>query len=102
MSPWTATPPVDVSWTIHGLGTPGVRLPGAKMVALAESILKRAQRARWTGDNQPGTHTRPWGLNDNKAGVPTNSEAVESITNHDIYGTRHNCLGRYRMARRSW
>jgi hypothetical protein len=30
-------------WTIHGLGAPGVRVPGAKMVALAESILKRAQ-----------------------------------------------------------
>jgi hypothetical protein len=31
------------SWTIHGLGAPGVRVPGAKMVALAESILKRAR-----------------------------------------------------------
>ena len=33
----------DGSWTIHGLGAPGVRLPGAKMVALAESILKHAR-----------------------------------------------------------
>jgi hypothetical protein len=33
----------DGSWSIHGLGAPGVRLPGSKMVALAESILRRAR-----------------------------------------------------------
>lgn len=33
----------DGSWTIHGLGAPGVQLPAAKMIALAESILKRAR-----------------------------------------------------------
>jgi hypothetical protein len=33
----------DGSWAIHGLGTPGVRLPAATMLALAESILKRAR-----------------------------------------------------------
>jgi hypothetical protein len=33
----------DGSWTIHGLGAPGVRLSTAEMVALAESILKRAR-----------------------------------------------------------
>jgi hypothetical protein len=32
----------DCSWTIHGLGAPGVRLPAAMMVALAEKILARA------------------------------------------------------------
>lgn len=31
------------SWTIHGLGAPGVRLPEAKMVALCEKILRRAR-----------------------------------------------------------
>ncbi|MGH3896909.1 MAG: hypothetical protein ACRDTA_01395 [Pseudonocardiaceae bacterium] len=34
---------IDESWTIHGLGAPGVTLPAADMVALAESILKRAR-----------------------------------------------------------
>ncbi len=34
---------VDGSWSIHGLGAPGVRLPAAEMIALAESILKRAR-----------------------------------------------------------
>ncbi len=33
----------DGSWTIHGLGASGVRLPPDKMIALAESILKRAR-----------------------------------------------------------
>ena len=33
----------DGSWAIHGLGAPGVRLPAAKMVILAEQILKRAR-----------------------------------------------------------
>ncbi len=33
----------DGSWTFHGLGAPGVTLPAADMVALAESILKRAR-----------------------------------------------------------
>jgi hypothetical protein len=33
----------DGSWSIHGLGTPGVRLSAAKMIALAESILARAR-----------------------------------------------------------
>ena len=33
----------DDSWTIHGLGAPGVRLSKAEMVALAESILGRAR-----------------------------------------------------------
>jgi hypothetical protein len=31
------------SWTIHGLGAPGVRLPQAEMIALAEKILARAR-----------------------------------------------------------
>jgi hypothetical protein len=30
-------------WAIHGLGNPGVRLPTADMVALAEAILERAR-----------------------------------------------------------
>jgi hypothetical protein len=30
----------DGSWTIHGLGAPGVRLTKDKMVNLAEAILK--------------------------------------------------------------
>ncbi|MGH4008238.1 MAG: hypothetical protein ACRDTH_08810 [Pseudonocardiaceae bacterium] len=33
----------DGSWTIHGLGAPGVTLPAADMAALAESILARAR-----------------------------------------------------------
>jgi hypothetical protein len=33
----------DGSWAIHGLGAPGVRLPKAEMIALAEKILGRAQ-----------------------------------------------------------
>ncbi len=33
----------DESWTIHGLGAPGVTLPAADMIALAESILERAR-----------------------------------------------------------
>ncbi len=33
----------DGAWTFHGLGAPGVKLSKADMVALAESILKRAQ-----------------------------------------------------------
>jgi len=33
----------DGRWTIHGLGAPGVRLTRDKIVALAESILKRAR-----------------------------------------------------------
>jgi hypothetical protein len=31
------------SWSIHGLGVPGVRLPAAEMVALCEKILRRAR-----------------------------------------------------------
>jgi hypothetical protein len=31
------------SWTIHGLGAPGVTLSKTDMVALAESILARAR-----------------------------------------------------------
>jgi hypothetical protein len=31
------------SWAIHGLGAPGVRLPRAEMIALAEKILGRAR-----------------------------------------------------------
>lgn len=34
---------VDGSWTLHGLGAPGVRLPSANMVALCESILDRVR-----------------------------------------------------------
>jgi len=30
---------MDGSWTIHGLGAPGVTLPAADTIALAESIL---------------------------------------------------------------
>jgi hypothetical protein len=33
----------DSSWAIHGMGAPGVRLPRAEMVALAEAILVRAR-----------------------------------------------------------
>jgi hypothetical protein len=33
----------DGSWAIHGLGAPGVRLPEAEMIALAEKILGRAR-----------------------------------------------------------
>jgi hypothetical protein len=33
----------DGSWAIHGLGAPGVQLPKAEMIALAEKILGRAQ-----------------------------------------------------------
>jgi hypothetical protein len=32
----------DGSWTIHGLGAPGLTLTAEKMIALAESILGRA------------------------------------------------------------
>jgi hypothetical protein len=31
------------TWTIHGLGNPGVRLSAADMVALAEAILERVR-----------------------------------------------------------
>ncbi len=31
------------SWTIHGLGAPGVRLTRDRMVVLAETILQRAR-----------------------------------------------------------
>lgn len=31
------------TWAIHGLGNPGVRLPPADIVALAEAILVRAR-----------------------------------------------------------
>jgi hypothetical protein len=31
------------SWTIHGLGAPGVTLSKADMIAVAESILKRVR-----------------------------------------------------------
>jgi hypothetical protein len=31
------------TWSIHGLGAPGVRLRQAEMVALAEKILARAR-----------------------------------------------------------
>jgi hypothetical protein len=31
------------SWTIHGLGAPGVRLSKTEMVALCEKILRRAR-----------------------------------------------------------
>ncbi len=34
---------LDGGWTFHGLGAPGVKLPKADMVALAESILERAR-----------------------------------------------------------
>ena len=34
---------VDGSWTIHGLGTPGVRLAKDAMVTVAESILRCAR-----------------------------------------------------------
>ncbi|MGH3807908.1 MAG: hypothetical protein ACRDRU_15045 [Pseudonocardiaceae bacterium] len=33
----------DGSWAIHGLGAPGIRLPKAEMIALAEKILARAR-----------------------------------------------------------
>jgi hypothetical protein len=33
----------DGAWAIHGLGAPGVRLPKAEMIALAEKILARAR-----------------------------------------------------------
>lgn len=33
----------DGSWAIHGLGASGVRLSKTEMVALAESILRRAR-----------------------------------------------------------
>jgi hypothetical protein len=33
----------DGSWAIHGLGAPGVRLPKAEMIAVAEEILGRAR-----------------------------------------------------------
>lgn len=33
----------DGSWTIHGLGAPGVRLAKDDMVVLAESILERVR-----------------------------------------------------------
>jgi hypothetical protein len=34
---------LDGSWTIHGLGAPGVQLAKADMTALAEAILERAR-----------------------------------------------------------
>jgi hypothetical protein len=34
---------LDGSWSFHGLGAPGVKLSKADTVALAESILARAQ-----------------------------------------------------------
>jgi hypothetical protein len=34
---------LDGGWTFHGLGAPGVKLSKADMVALARSILERAQ-----------------------------------------------------------
>jgi hypothetical protein len=33
----------DSAWAIHGLGAPGVRLPKAEMITLAEKILERAR-----------------------------------------------------------
>ena len=33
----------DGRWAIHGLGAPGVRLTEAKMIVLAEAILKRSR-----------------------------------------------------------
>lgn len=36
----------DGSWSIHGLGAPGVRLSKSDMIALAESILARARSVR--------------------------------------------------------
>lgn len=41
--PLIFTHEADGSWTIHGLGAFGVRLPADKMIVLAESILKRAR-----------------------------------------------------------
>jgi hypothetical protein len=35
----------DRCWTFHGLGAPGVALPEADTVALAASILQRADQA---------------------------------------------------------
>jgi hypothetical protein len=35
----------DRCWTFHGLGAPGVKLSEADTVALAASILKRAEQA---------------------------------------------------------
>lgn len=32
-----------------------------------------------TGNNQPGTHTRPWGLNDSEADVPTAHDRMHTI-----------------------
>lgn len=34
---------LDGSWTIHGLGAPGVQLSAADMTELAKSILERAR-----------------------------------------------------------
>jgi hypothetical protein len=34
---------LDGSWTLHGLGAPGVTLSTADMIALCESILERAR-----------------------------------------------------------
>lgn len=34
---------MDGSWTIHGLGAPGVQLQVADTIALVESILERAR-----------------------------------------------------------
>jgi hypothetical protein len=34
---------LDGSWTIHGLGAPGVKLSAAEMVALCEQILAGAR-----------------------------------------------------------
>jgi hypothetical protein len=33
----------DSSWAIHGLGAPGVRLTKAKIIELAEAILRQAR-----------------------------------------------------------
>ncbi len=45
---------VDGSWTIHGLGAPGVQLSQADTVALAESILKHARPGAAAGED--GSH----------------------------------------------
>lgn len=34
---------LDRSWSVHGLGAPGVKVPAADMVTLAEAILERAR-----------------------------------------------------------
>lgn len=42
-TPLIFTHEVGGSWTIHGLGAPGLTLPAEKMIVLAESILGRAR-----------------------------------------------------------